>query len=200
MSSIASALAATAPARSNRASSSVCATAARASSSSARMMPARVVGAWRRASATTGGHGIAALRKRRAGTGRGRALTLQTRARVAGGDPGDTRLGATYADIARSFRDQVKKNFNYLPVALICLLVGFSMCAYFPHPESPGDAVICLTIMFLSEFLSSVLYSPKRPRGMLKWLREGSFIPLALNCFKIGVLYGLCCDAFKVGS
>jgi hypothetical protein len=26
-----------------------------------------------------------------------------------------------------------------LPVALIALLVGFSMCAFFPHPESPGD-------------------------------------------------------------
>ena len=97
-------------------------------------------------------------------------------------------------------RDRVKRNFRMLPLALICILVGFSMCAFFPHPESPGDATICFTIIFLSEFLSSVLYAAKRPRGLLKWLRRGKVVPLMLNCFKIGVLYGLFCDAFKVGS
>ena len=101
---------------------------------------------------------------------------------------------------ATCVRDRIKRNFRMLPVALICILVGFSMCAFFPHPESPGDATICFTIIFLAEFLSSVLYAAKRPRGLLKWLRRGKVVPLMLNCFKIGVLYGLFCDAFKVGS
>jgi len=53
------------------------------------------------------------------------------------------------------------------------LVVGFSMCAFFPHPESPQDAVIVFTIVTLSEFLSSVLYSPKKQVGLLKWLKKG---------------------------
>ena len=65
-----------------------------------------------------------------------------------------------------------------MEVVIQPLLVGFSMCAFFPHPESPGDAAICFTIIFLAEFLSSVLYSPKRPRGLLKWLKAGKLIPL----------------------
>lgn len=127
---------------------------------------------------------------------------LRVVARAAGSAPegGDTRLGSGFARISADVRNQIRRNFTMLPVALICLLVGFSMCAFFPHPESPGDAAICFTIIFLAEFLSSVLYSPKRPRGMLKLLKVGKFVPLVLNCFKIGVLYGLCCDAFKVGS
>ena len=135
---------------------------------------------------------------------RGRGLTVV--ARVAsttpsgGGDGGDTRVSTSVGGVIDTVRDRIKRNFRMLPVALICILVGFSMCAFFPHPESPGDATICFTIIFLAEFLSSVLYAAKRPRGLLKWLRRGKVVPLMLNCFKIGVLYGLFCDAFKVGS
>jgi hypothetical protein len=128
---------------------------------------------------------------------------LRVVARVASSTPpdgGDTRVATSVGGIVESLRDRVQRNFRMLPIALICLLVGFSMCALFPHPESPGDATICFTIIFLSEFVSSVLYAAKRPRGMLKWLRKGKLFPLMLNAFKIGVLYGLFCDAFKVGS
>ena len=117
-----------------------------------------------------------------------------------GGNDGDTRVATSVGGVIDTVRDRIKRNFRMLPVALICILVGFSMCAFFPHPESPGDATICFTIIFLAEFLSSVLYAAKRPRGLLKWLRKGKVVPLMLNCFKIGVLYGLFCDAFKVGS
>jgi hypothetical protein len=135
-----------------------------------------------------------------------RARGLTVVARVAsttppgGGNDGDTRVATSVGGVIDTVRDRIKRNFRMLPVALICILVGFSMCAFFPHPESPGDATICFTIIFLAEFLSSVLYAAKRPRGLLKWLRRGKVVPLMLNCFKIGVLYGLFCDAFKVGS
>jgi len=135
-----------------------------------------------------------------------RARGLTVVARVAsttppgGGNDGDTRVATSVGGVIDTVRDRIKRNFRMLPVALICILVGFSMCAFFPHPESPGDATICFTIIFLAEFLSSVLYAAKRPRGLLKWLRKGKVVPLMLNCFKIGVLYGLFCDAFKVGS
>ena len=62
------------------------------------------------------------------------------------------------------------------------------------------DALIAFTIMVLSEFLSSVLYSDASPKGLLRLIRNDTLVPLILNCFKIGVLYGLFCDAFKVGS
>lgn len=141
--------------------------------------------------------------KRRANTA---TRGLKIVARVAsttppgGGNDGDTRVATSVGGVIDSARDRIKRNFRMLPMALISILVGFSMCAFFPHPESPGDATICFTIIFLAEFLSSVLYAAKRPRGLLKWLRKGKVVPLILNCFKIGVLYGLFCDAFKVGS
>ena len=75
-----------------------------------------------------------------------------------GGDAGDTRLSSGVSGIVRSIRGNVSKNFTKLPWALVALLIGFAMTAYFPHPESPGDAPICLTIVLLAELLSSVLY------------------------------------------
>ena len=146
---------------------------------------------------------LAASRRTRVGGARRHGLTVV--ARVANttspsGDAGDTRLSSGVGGIVRSIRTNVSKNFNKLPWALVALLIGFAMTAYFPHPESPGDAPICLTIVFLAEFLSSVLYSPKRPRGILKFLKLNDLVPLVLNNFKLGTLYGLFCDAFKVGS
>ena len=146
---------------------------------------------------------LAASRRTRVGGARRHGLTVV--ARVANttspsGDAGDTRLSSGVGGIVRSIRTNVSKNFNKLPWALVALLIGFAMTAYFPHPESPGDAPICLTIVFLAEFLSSVLYSPKRPRGILKFLKLNDIVPLVLNNFKLGTLYGLFCDAFKVGS
>ena len=95
---------------------------------------------------------------------------------------------------------RAKKNFKKLPLALISLLVGFSVCALLPHPESPQDAFISFTIILLAEFASSVLYGDENQGGILRWVREGDWLPTVLNCFKIGVLYGLFCDGFKVGS
>lgn len=119
---------------------------------------------------------------------------LRVVARVtAGTSPqgGDTRLGSGFSRISEDVRNQVKKNFTRFPIALFSLLVGFSMCAFFPHPESPGDAPIAFTIIFLCEFLSSVLYSPKRPRGLLKWLKTGKLIPLGREGEIGGGVWGL---------
>ena len=136
---------------------------------------------------------------RSSSSSRGRRVVTRAVETTGSGD-GDTRVSSSVGGVIDALRGRIQNNFRMLPLALICLLVGFSMCALFPHPESPGDATICFTIIFLAEFVSSVLYSARRPRGMLKWLRKGKVFPLMLNCFKIGVLYGLFCDAFKVGS
>lgn len=122
------------------------------------------------------------------------------------GDAGPSRaLGRTRLQrVVDSFRKQslkrAKRNLTKLPLALISLLVGFSICALLPHPESPQDAFISFTIILLSEFVSSVLYGGDNQGGILRWVRDGDWLPTVLNCFKIGVLYGLFCDAFKVGS
>ena len=111
-----------------------------------------------------------------------------------------TRLQKILDSLIKKFFGRAKTNLVKLPVALISLLVGFSMCALIPHPESPQDAFISFTIILLSEFVSSVLYGVDNQGGLLRWLCEGPLAPIVVNCFKIGVLYGLFCDAFKVGS
>jgi hypothetical protein len=65
----------------------------------------------------------AAVRTRKVADRRG----LFVVARAAGtGAPegGDTRLGSGLSRISADVRNQIKKNFTMLPVALICLLVG----------------------------------------------------------------------------
>jgi hypothetical protein len=111
-----------------------------------------------------------------------------------------TRLGRALGGIFKSASKRVKRNFNRIPIALIALLVGVALTAFFPHPESPGDAFITFTIVTLGEFLSSILYSEKNQGGFLRWAKYGESVPIILNAFKIGVFYGLFIDAFKVGS
>lgn len=111
-----------------------------------------------------------------------------------------TRLGRALGGIFKSASKRVKRNFNRIPIALIALLVGVALTAFFPHPESPGDAFITFTIVTLGEFLSSILYSEKNQGGFLRWAKYGESVPILLNAFKIGVFYGLFIDAFKVGS
>ena len=111
-----------------------------------------------------------------------------------------TRLGRALGSIYKAASKRVKRNFNRIPIALIALLVGISLTAFFPHPESPGDAFITFTIVTLGEFLSSILYSEKNQGGFLSWAKYGESVPIFLNAFKIGVFYGLFIDAFKVGS
>lgn len=113
---------------------------------------------------------------------------------------GKTRLQRIVDNFRLSTGRRARRNLKKLPLALICLLVGFSICALLPHPESPQDAFITFTIIVLTEFASSILYGNENQGGLLRWLKEGEFLPVAINCFKIGVMYGLFVDAFKVGS
>ena len=113
---------------------------------------------------------------------------------------GRTRLQIIVDDFRFGAGRRARRNLKKLPLALISLLVGFSVCALLPHPESPQDAFISFTIILLCEFSSSILYGRENQGGLLRWLKEGDFLPVVLNCFKIGVLYGLFVDAFKVGS
>ena len=110
-----------------------------------------------------------------------------------------TLLGRALGGIFKSASKRVKRNFNRIPIALIALLVGVALTAFFPHPESPGDAFITFTIVTLGEFLSSILYSEKNQGGF--YVGQSTENPFRyLNAFKIGVFYGLFIDAFKVGS
>lgn len=111
-----------------------------------------------------------------------------------------TRLQRIVEGLRSNWARRAKRNLRKLPLALISLLVGFSVCALLPHPESPQDAFISFTIILLAEFVSSVLYSSENQGGILRWLKDGDWFPIVINCFKIGVLYGLFVDAFKVGS
>ena len=104
---------------------------------------------------------------------------LRVVARVASSTPpedGETRVANSVGGLYESLRDRVQRNFRMLPIALFCLLSGFALCALFPHPESPGDAPICFTIIFLSEFLSSVLYAAKR-REHAQVAAKGQAVP-----------------------
>ena len=120
-------------------------------------------------------------------------------------DDGSSRLGQTRVQRAvdslrtKTWR-RAKKNFKKLPLALISVLVGFSVRARLAHPESPQEAFIAFAISLLAGFASSVLCGDENQGGILRWVREGDWLPTVLNCFKIGVLYGLFCDGFKVGS
>lgn len=84
--------------------------------------------------------------------------------------------------------------FNYLNTQLISLLLGFFLAtALSTIPAQTGDwgIIAAAIIVSLSELTSKLIY---------KHVHLNRLISSSLNCIRIGIIYGLFVDAFKLGS
>jgi len=91
-------------------------------------------------------------------------------------------------------RRLINKKFNDLSIRIASLLLGFYLATILSTiPAQTGDwSIISASIIVtFNEVLSKILYSNS--------IKPASIINL-FNSIKIGIIYGLFVDAFKLGS
>ena len=95
--------------------------------------------------------------------------------------------------IVNSFKYTIKYRLKYSNIKLIGLLLGFFIATVLSTmPAQTGDSSIIAAsfITTCNEILSRIVYSNKKR----------CIISPYINYIKIGVVYGLFVDAFKLGS
>nr|YP_010904037.1 hypothetical protein REQ00_pgp137 [Caulacanthus ustulatus]WCH57288.1 hypothetical protein [Caulacanthus ustulatus] len=96
--------------------------------------------------------------------------------------------------IVASLKIFFKYNFHYIKCQIICLLLGFLVATILSTlPAQTGDwgVVAGSVIITINEIISKLVYSS----------RKNIFTGLKImNYIKIGIIYGLFVDAFKLGS
>jgi L-lactate permease len=88
-------------------------------------------------------------------------------------------------------------------LSVISLLFGFLLASIFTTSfgaRSDWDTFTAGLIVLLSELISRFVYSPSRQVLSDGSLAKRSLSSTMLNCLKLGVLYGMCLEAFKLGS
>jgi Protein of unknown function (DUF565) len=88
-------------------------------------------------------------------------------------------------------------------VSVISLLLGFFLASALSTSfgaRSDWDIVTSGLIVLLTELISRFVYATRRQTLPDGSLTRRSLLPTILNFLKIGLLYGLCLEAFKLGS
>nr|YP_010902642.1 hypothetical protein REP55_pgp139 [Hypnea nidulans]WCH54497.1 hypothetical protein [Hypnea nidulans] len=84
--------------------------------------------------------------------------------------------------------------FKYIKCKIICLLFGFFIATVFSTISAQtGDwsVIAAATIIAYYEIISKIIY---------KYNNNKRTIFIIINNLKIGIIYGLLVDAFKLGS
>jgi len=105
-----------------------------------------------------------------------------------------TYIQITMIYILKYMKYILSYRFNYFNAKLISLLLGFFLAtALSTIPAQTGDwgIIAASMIVSLSELISKIIY---------KNLHKNTFLLSNFNCIKIGIIYGLFVDAFKLGS
>lgn len=87
-------------------------------------------------------------------------------------------------------------HINNLSLQLVSLFLGFFCCTIICSvPKQTGDCglIIALFLVITNEFLSILIYSSRK-------YKYNNIIAKTINSIKIGIIYGLFVDSFKLGS
>nr|QCI07447.1 hypothetical protein [Leiomenia cribrosa] len=87
-----------------------------------------------------------------------------------------------------------KYELKYISIKLICLLLGFFIATVLSTmPAQTGDSGIIAASIIITchEILSKIIYNQNN-NNIIFWN--------IINYIKIGIIYGLFVDAFKLGS
>ncbi|MCY7331989.1 MAG: DUF565 domain-containing protein [Pseudanabaena sp. CAN_BIN31] len=115
----------------------------------------------------------------------------------------NTRL-STIVNLSIGQLSQWSRNpWRRTSLILISLLLGFflaSVISTSTGARSELDIVVAAIALFVVELINRFVYSPRRIT-----LADGSLVPRSLatemlNSVKLGVVYGLFLEAFKLGS
>lgn len=91
-------------------------------------------------------------------------------------------------------KHSLKSRLNYVSLQLISLFLGFyiaTIISTIPSQTGEWGIIAGAMIVTFNESLSKIIYSFKNGRTIFIYI---------INCIKIGIIYGLFVDAFKLGS
>nr|QCI06241.1 hypothetical protein [Dicranema revolutum] len=92
------------------------------------------------------------------------------------------------------FENISDNKFAYIKYKITCLLLGFliaTTCSTIPAQTGDWGIIAASVIITINEIISKIVYSFSKKRIMLLTL---------FNYIKIGIIYGLFVDSFKLGS
>lgn len=117
-----------------------------------------------------------------------------------------TRLSTLFGQAAQTVSQWIFNPWRRLSVGIISLLFGnfFAVAISATAGQTAEiDIVIAGLLLLLAEFISWLFYrySPRlRADRQPSPLRPRSYVIEMLNAFKLGMIYGLFVEAFKLGS
>jgi Protein of unknown function (DUF565) len=118
----------------------------------------------------------------------------------------NTRINTFIDRLARQFTQWVKNPWRRLSILLISLLFGnflASVIATSTGQRTDLDVVISVTILTIVEAISWLTYGSalgRRKLGDNTFLGQRPIVVAILNSLKLGLIYGLFVEAFKLGS
>lgn len=102
--------------------------------------------------------------------------------------------------LVSTFFDQLERwlvnPWRRISIVIISLLFGYFFgvaIAAYAGQAAEQDIVFSAILVILAEIISRITYFRRQPQQKALWLE-------ALNSFKIGALYALILEAFKLGS
>jgi uncharacterized membrane protein YjjP (DUF1212 family) len=113
-----------------------------------------------------------------------------------------TRLN-TLVEIAGGRIEELFTNpWRRIALSFISLLLGFFMGSAISTSAGQNaqwDIVAAALLLFVTELISKIVYSSDRQKSSSKKFTRSLGIDV-LNLFKIGIIYSLFLEAFKLGS
>ena len=113
-----------------------------------------------------------------------------------------TNLQIQISIIQKALKKMLDNELNSIGIQLLNILIGFfaaTALATIPTHTNDGGIVAAAIIVTNQEIISKIIYQCTD----IRYSTKESFINLCLsycNNIKIGILYGLFVDAFKLGS
>ncbi|MGF1590579.1 MAG: DUF565 domain-containing protein [Pleurocapsa sp.] len=114
-----------------------------------------------------------------------------------------TRLNSLVDLIGDRLEQLFNNPWRRISLSLISLLLGFFMgsaIATTAGQRAVWDVPAAMILFLLTEFISKWVYSRRNRRGKDSLPRRRSLYIEALNLFKIGLIYSMFLEAFKLGS
>lgn len=107
-----------------------------------------------------------------------------------------TRLSTLVEQATQRFSQWVFNPWRRLSLAIICLLFGnfFATAISATAGQTAGIDILIAAILLIFVELISWLYHRSRFKN------QRTVLPEMLNSFKLGMVYGLFVEAFKLGS
>lgn len=115
----------------------------------------------------------------------------------------DTRLTTLVRGTVARFTSFTTNPWRRISLVIISFLLGnFLGTAIITTAGQTAiwDLVAAFLLVFLTEFISRLVYGRSLPRGIASEDDRNTLLPEILNTLKIGITYSLFIEAFKLGS